>query len=81
MFGLQVIADVLGETDPSLNRATALMSLRQHPSVVRDWIFDRTSSGHAMIEAGWSPWVALLVILVVALAAVLIGVRRYRTEI
>ena len=81
MFALQIIADVLSEAGSSLGKYAALISLRQHPSVVRDWIFDRTSRGHAMTEAGWSPWVALLIILVVAGAAVVIASRRYRSEI
>jgi ABC-2 type transport system permease protein len=58
-----------------------LFTLQQHPAVVKDWIMGVT--GHRLVpeRAGFDPWVSLAVIVVVALAAGWMVVRRYRRPV
>ena len=56
----------------------ALGALAQHPAVVRDWIFDKTSVELAPVDAGWDPWVSLAVVLLVAAVTAVVTTRRYR---
>lgn len=75
-FGLQAVAD--GFTSAG-NRWAAIAALSDHPGVVRDWIFDRSSAGLVPTRADLAPWVSLVVIIAVAALAFAAAVRRYRT--
>ena len=64
----------------AISKAVALVALFEHPHVVRDLVFDRTSSGLVAIDAGWSAWMSLVVILAVAAGTAVIATLRYRRE-
>ena len=67
-------------TSEVINKGISLLALFEHPHVVRDWIFDRSSSGLVAVDAGWHAGASLAVIIGLTVAAILIGVRRYRSE-
>jgi len=56
----------------------ALLAFEAHPHLVRDWIFGASTSDYAVSRAGFEPWVALLVIVAVAVLAVTLAWNRYR---
>lgn len=58
----------------------SLLNFDHHPRVVRDWVFDMDSGDFPVEEAGFDPWVSVVVIVVVALGCALLVVRRYRRE-
>jgi len=58
-----------------------LLALQQHPVVVKDWILGVTSHDLVPQIAGYDPWVSLVAIGVVALAAGFLVVRRYRRPV
>jgi len=58
-----------------------LLALQQHPVVVKDWILGVTSHDLVPQIAGYDPWVSLVAIGVVALAAGFLVVRRYRRSV
>jgi len=63
-----------------LGKLAALLALFEHPHVVRDWIFDSSSSGLVAVDAGWSPWVSLAVVLGSAVTTAVVATIRYRKE-
>ncbi len=73
-------AVVDGGAGDTISKMAALAALFEHPHVVRDLIFDRSSTGLVAVDAGWSAWVSLVVILAVAAAAAVISTLRYRRE-
>jgi ABC-2 type transport system permease protein len=56
----------------------ALLAISDHPSVVRDWIFDR-STDLVPVRAGLDAWMSLAVIVVITVVTLVIAVRRYRS--
>lgn len=79
MFFSVPLATALVESDFAASRWGALLSLIQHPHVVRDWIFG-SANRDLPTDAGFSPWVSLLVILGFAGLTLVLGMRRYRRE-
>ena len=80
MFGSVAFAEAFQRIDFFGARFGTLLSLLQHPEVVRDRVFDKSPEA-AQIAAGFEPWVSALVIaLVDALTAYLMH-RRYRSEL
>ncbi len=75
-FGLQAVAD--GFTNAG-TRWAAVAALADHPGVVRDWIFDRSSADLVPTRADLAPWVSLVVIVAIAVLALAAAVRRYRS--
>lgn len=55
-----------------------LLALETHPHLVRDWIFDASTSVYPVTRAGLEPWVALATIFVVSMLAVALAWNRYR---
>ena len=80
MFGSVIAAGLLIDSGVSGSRFGALGALIQHPNVVTNWIFGRSSSD-LPAEAGFEPWVSLVVILVVAAITIAAAIRRYRREL
>jgi len=58
-----------------------LLALQQHPLVVKDWILGASTSSAVPRQAGFEPWVSLVVIGVLALASGFLVVRRYRRPV
>lgn len=72
------IASRIGLIDASGARFVSLLALDQHPRIVRDWIFDIQGVTYPAEEVGFSPWVSVAMIVVVALAGLWWVHRRYR---
>ena len=60
------------------NNWAGWLAIQEHPSVVRDWLFDRSTFGLTPVEAGIEAWGSALVIVAVAAATGFIADRRYR---
>jgi ABC-2 type transport system permease protein len=58
-----------------------LFTLQQHPAVVKDWIMGVVGRRLVPQRAGFDPWVSLAVIVVIALVAGWMVVRRYRRPV
>ncbi len=58
-------------------RFLGLLDLPEHPEVVADWVFDRPPST-MLAEAGFSPWVSLVTVVVLAGLAGAVAVARYQ---
>jgi ABC-2 type transport system permease protein len=67
-------------TGEGLSKYAALLALFEHPHVVRDWIFDRSSSGLVAVDVGWSVWVSFLVIVGIGAITAVVATVRYRKE-
>jgi ABC-2 type transport system permease protein len=82
MFVLTRVAHGVAESGAgsTVSKLAALIALFEHPHVVRDWIFDRSSTGLVAVDVGWSAWVSLAVIVVVAVGAAVAATVRYRRE-
>ncbi len=75
MFGAGVFSRVLVDAG---NDWAAWLAIGDHPHVVRDWLFGRTTPTLIPVDAGLDSWASLLVIVVITLATGLITDRRYR---
>lgn len=60
------------------NDWASLLALAEHPSYVRDWLFD-TSTDTVPELAGFDPWTSLVIIIAVAALTMYVAVRRYRS--
>ncbi len=58
-----------------------LISISQHPEVIRNWAFGESQANIAMIEVGLEPWHSALVITAIALATAYLMIRVYRREL
>jgi hypothetical protein len=74
-----IISALLQDVGAAGWRFAALAALPEHPPVVMDWIFDRRSVDLAPADAGWDPWVSLLIIGAVAVVTALLAIRKYRS--
>jgi ABC-2 type transport system permease protein len=78
-----VLAPILGELSrlelPGV-RYLALLTLPEHPEVVADWVFGRvTPDAFATVDAGFGPVASLAAVVVLAVLAGVLTVRRYRS--
>lgn len=80
MLALTGVAHGISESGDGVARFASLLALFEHPHVVRDWIFDRSASDLAVIDAGFLPWVSLAVILGIAVITAVVATIRYRRE-
>ena len=80
MFGSAGFAEAFRNIDFVGARFGTLLSLLQHPEVVRNWVFDQPQEA-APIAAGFEPWASAVVIVLVAIAAGYLMYRRYRREL
>lgn len=78
-----VLSPILGELsrlDLPGARFLALATLPEHPELVADWVFGRTSEGSwAMVDAGFGPVASLVAVAVLTALAAVVTVRRYRS--
>lgn len=72
------IASRIGLIEAPLTRYVTLLALDQHPRIVRDWIFDISTSDYPATEVGFVPWVSVAMIVLVAVGGVWWVHRRYR---
>ncbi len=63
------------------SRYGTLISLLQHPEVVRNWVFERSQSNIPMISVGFEPWLSAVIIGLIGVATVYLMARRYRREL
>jgi ABC-2 type transport system permease protein len=75
MFALTAASEGFAESG---TRWAALFSLAEHPAVVRDAIFDRTSE-LVLTRQGFDWWWSLAIILGLAVVTMAVAVRRYRS--
>jgi len=75
MFAVNAVATGFAEAG---TRWAALLSLPSHPALVRDAIFDRTST-NLISQQGFDWWVSAAIIVAVAAVTVVVAVRRYRS--
>lgn len=80
MFGSAGFAEAFQRIDFDGARYGTLLSLLQHPEVIRNWVFDKPQDA-APIAAGFEPWMSAAVIAVVAVATAYLMYRRYRDEL
>ncbi len=60
------------------SRYAALLAIAQHPFALRDWAFDQSSVDSVVADAGFGPVWSLAMILVIAVVAGGLAIRRYR---
>ncbi len=60
------------------SRYASLLAIAQHPFVIRDWAFGRPTAGSTPGDAGFGPEASLTVIVIVAVIAGALALRRYR---
>lgn len=63
------------------SRYGTLISLLQHPEVVRNWVFDQSQRNIPMISVGFEPWLSAVIIGLLGVATVYLMARRYRREL
>ncbi len=80
MFGSVAFGEAFQQIDFTGARFGTLLSLLQHPEVVRDWVFDKNPTS-APTAAGFEPWTSAVVIGVVAVVTAYLMHRRYRSEL
>jgi hypothetical protein len=62
-------------------RFGTLISVLQHPEIIRNWVFGESQSGMPTIAVGFEPWVSVLFVAVVGFATMYLMARRYRREL
>jgi ABC-2 type transport system permease protein len=80
MFGSAGFAEAFRNIDFVGARFGTMLSLLQHPEVVRSWIFDERQDA-APIAAGFEPWASAVAIALVGAVAAYFMHRRYRSEL
>lgn len=81
VFISPAFAEMFKNLDFTGARFGTLISVLQHPEVIRNWIFDESQSGMPMIAVGFEPWVSVLIIALVGFATMYLMARRYRREL
>ncbi|HJR91280.1 MAG TPA: hypothetical protein VJ938_02425 [Acidimicrobiia bacterium] len=72
------IASRIGLIDAPGVRYATLAALDQHPRIIRDWVFDIEGVDYPAELVGFSPWVSVAAIVVVAFVSMWWVYRRYR---
>lgn len=80
MFGSAAFAQAFRNIDFTGARYGTLLSLLQHPEVVRSWVFD-SSQDAAPIAAGFEPWASAVAIALIGVVTGYLMFRRYRSEL
>jgi ABC-2 type transport system permease protein len=82
MLALTGVAHGIAESGSGegLGKYAALLAIFEHPHVVRDWIFDRSSTGLVAVDVGWDVWVSFAVIIGIAVLTAAVATVRYRKE-
>ncbi len=80
MFGSAAFAEAFQRIDFVGARFGTMLSLLQHPEVVRSWVFDKQQNA-APIAAGFEPWASAVAIAVLGLVTGYLMFRRYRREL
>lgn len=80
MFGSAAFAEAFQRIDFVGARYGTMLSLLQHPEVVRSWVFDKSQDA-APIAAGFEPWASAVAIAVLAIVTAYLMHRRYRREL
>jgi hypothetical protein len=80
MFGSAAFGSAFSNVNYPGARYGTLLSFLQHPEVVRAWVFGQSQNA-APIDAGFQPWVSLVVIVAVGVVTAILMHRRYRVEL
>lgn len=80
MFGSAAFAEAFRNIDFAGARYGTLLSLLQHPEVVRSWVFDKSQNA-APIAAGFEPWASAVAIALLGIVTAYLMSRRYRSEL
>ncbi len=79
LIGTALAAALVQATGVPGHRFAALLGLAEHPTHVSDWIFGRVRASDLVVtDAGFDPWVSLVVVLLIAGISSTIVVWRYR---
>ncbi len=81
MFLSPAFAEAFQVLDLDFAKYGTLISLWQHPEVIRDWAFGESQGGIAMVDAGFAAWHSALIIATIAIATAYLMTRRYRREL
>lgn len=74
-------AEMFKSLDFAGSRYGTLISVLQHPEVIRNWVFEKSQSGIPMISVGFEPWLSALIIAVIGVGTMYLMARRYRREL
>jgi ABC-2 type transport system permease protein len=77
MFVSKVLAESLTGGSSSIGDWVSLVALLDHALAIRDWVFREVPTS-VMGRAGFSPWMSVAVLALLAVAASWIAIRRYR---
>ncbi len=81
MFLSPAFAEAFRALDLGVARYGTLISLLQHPEVIRNWAFGQSQADVALIDVGFDPWISAVIITAVAVATAVLMTRRYRQEL
>jgi len=74
-------AEMFRALDVPGSRYGTLISVLQHPEVVRNWVFGESQSDTPLIAVGFEPWVSAVIIAVIGVGTMYLMARRYRREL
>jgi hypothetical protein len=72
------LVGAISEATFSGSRWFSLLALDSHPRYIRDWLFGSDLGSYPMEAAGFSPWMSVAIVSVVAVIGALWTYRRYR---
>lgn len=81
IFMSTAFAEMFRSLDITGAKYGTLLSLQQHPEVIRNWVFGESQGGIPMMEVGFEPWMSVVVIAAVAALTMYLMARRYREEL
>ncbi len=81
VFITPLFAEMFRALDITGARYGTLISVLQHPEVVRNWVFDEAQGTVPMSAVGFEPWASVLFIAVLGAATMYLMTRRYRREL
>ena len=80
MFGSAAFAEAFQRIDFVGARFGTMLSVLQHPEIIRNWVFDSPQEA-APIAAGFEPWASAIAIALLGIVTVYLMHRRYRLEL
>ena len=81
IFISPAFAEMFRSLDIPGGRFGTLISLQQHPEVIRNWVFDQSQAGMPMMEVGFEAWISVVVVAVIGAVTMYLMAHRYRREL
>jgi ABC-2 type transport system permease protein len=81
IFISPAFAEIFKVIDLPGGRFGTLVSLQQHPEVIRNWAFGESQGDIPMTSVGFEPWVSAVFIAAVGALTMYLMARRYRREL